>query len=79
MRTTIDLDDVVLNAARTMATSRSTSLGKVISELALAGLRSNRGDAALAVKARSFPQFAVSPTADPLTDEDVRRALDDEI
>jgi hypothetical protein len=61
-----------------IAPNRATSLGKVISELALAGLRSNRGLAASNPLGRAFAQFDVSPDADPKTDEDVRHAVDDE-
>ncbi len=39
MRTTLDLDDTVLAAARALARSRGTSLGEAVSELARRGLR----------------------------------------
>lgn len=38
MRTTLDLDDVVLSAGRAKARADGTSLGRAISDLALAGL-----------------------------------------
>lgn len=38
MRTTLDIDDDVLNAAKELAAVRGTSAGKVISELARKGL-----------------------------------------
>lgn len=38
MRTTVDLDDVVLSAARAKARAEHISLGKAVSDLALAGL-----------------------------------------
>lgn len=38
MRTTLDLDDVVLSAARAKARAEGISLGRAVSELALAGL-----------------------------------------
>jgi hypothetical protein len=80
MRTTLDLDDVVLEAARALAASRGSSVGKVISELALAGLRPRRADDVGPMPGRpAFPQFASRADAKPLTGEDVRRALDDEI
>ncbi len=39
MRTTLDIDDDVLRAARALADQRSISLGAAVSELALRGLR----------------------------------------
>ncbi|MFT4052023.1 MAG: antitoxin [Microbacterium sp.] len=39
MRTTLDIDDVVLRAARALAAQRTVSLGAAVSELALRGLR----------------------------------------
>lgn len=38
MRTTLEIDDVVLAAARSRAAARGISLGKAVSELALRGL-----------------------------------------
>ncbi len=38
MRTTLDLDPTVLSAARAKASAEKISLGKAVSELALAGL-----------------------------------------
>lgn len=38
MRTTIDLDDDILHAAKELASARGTTAGRVISELARAGL-----------------------------------------
>ena len=38
MRTTLDIDDTVLAAARSLARSRSISLGAAVSELARRGL-----------------------------------------
>lgn len=43
MRTTLDIDDTVLAAARSLARARKTSLGEAVSELARRGLQ---GDAA---------------------------------
>ena len=40
MRTTLDIDDDVLIAAKELASSRKTTAGKVISELARRGFRS---------------------------------------
>ena len=43
MRTTLDIDDDVLRAARNQARRERKSLGKVMSELALAGLAASAG------------------------------------
>lgn len=42
MRTTLDLDPAVLSAARAKASAEHISLGKAVSELALAGIRGPR-------------------------------------
>ena len=39
MRTTLDIDDTVLAAARSLAQSRGVSLGAALSEIARRGLR----------------------------------------
>ena len=39
MRTTVEIDEDVLQAARELARNRKTTLGKVLSELARRGLR----------------------------------------
>ena len=39
VRTTLDIDDDVLNAAKELATARRTTAGRVISELARKALR----------------------------------------
>jgi hypothetical protein len=43
MRTTLDLDEDVLQAAKELAAARNTTTGKMISELARRGLRTPRG------------------------------------
>ena len=43
MRTTINIDDDVLQAAREIAESRGTSLGRVVSELVRRTLTGNTG------------------------------------
>ena len=42
MRTTLDLDDDVLQAAKEIAAVRRTTAGKIVSELARKGLRPGR-------------------------------------
>jgi hypothetical protein len=71
MRTTLDLDEAVLAAARSIAEAERRPLGAVVSDLARRSLmptqRENDG----------FPTFAVPVDADPLTLEMVQRALDE--
>jgi hypothetical protein len=42
MRTTLDIDDDVLQVAKEIAATRRTTAGKVLSDLARAGLRPRR-------------------------------------
>lgn len=70
MRTTLDIDDRVLAAARVLSSSRGISLGAAISELAQRGLSPRLVD-------DGFPTFAVSPETPPMTPDMVREALDE--
>ncbi len=47
MRTTIDLDDDILQAAKELASARGTTAGKIVSELARRGLAREAGDVPL--------------------------------
>lgn len=73
MRTTLNIEDDVLRAARSLASERRVSLGRMVSELLRQALapqpRTYRDD---------FPVFRVSEDAAPITPEMVRRALEDE-
>lgn len=73
MRTTLDIDEEVLDAARSLARAEGKSIGKVISELARRGLAPRPQDNVRG----GFPVFSVSPGARPLTAELVRRAAED--
>jgi antitoxin component of RelBE/YafQ-DinJ toxin-antitoxin module len=73
MRTTLDLDDAVLDQARAIARDRGISIGAAVSLLAERGMRS-----ALVADDTGLPAFAVAPDARMLTPEMVRAALDDE-
>jgi hypothetical protein len=74
MRTTLAIDDDVLDAARSLANSEDRTLGEVISDLARRGLEPRPR---LAVRG-SFPVFEVSSQASPITPERVRELLDEE-
>lgn len=72
MRTTLEIDDDVLQAARSLATAEEKDLGKVVSELARRGLAPRTQS-----KTRSgFPVFDVEPEAAPITLALVKEALD---
>ncbi len=73
MRTTLDLDDDVVAAARELAAGERRSLGAVISELARRGLMPARVDVA-----DGLPVIRVPSGAPPITPEMVRRALDED-
>lgn len=70
MRTTLQVDDDVLEAAKSLARAQNRPLGKVLSELARQGLTPRTS----AAKRKGFPVFEVSGGAAPLTLELVNRA-----
>ena len=75
MRTTLTIDDDLLAAARSLAHTKSESVGRVLSDLARRGLSATprvgkRGEGI-------FPVFHVPPGANPITLEDIKK-LDDE-
>ena len=74
MRTTIDIDADVLEAARAIARVEQRGLGRVVSELARRGLapaRSGLDDE------DGFPVFRVPPDVPAITDEMVQVALEE--
>ena len=73
MRTTLDIDDEVLAAARRIAAARSKSVGQVVSELALQGLHARPKVATR----EGFPVFQVRKGARPITLDDIHRDADD--
>lgn len=73
MRTTLNLDDDILHALRTLARERGRSLGDVATELIREALRPDPGDRYVS----DFPVFAVRENAPPLTSEMVDEALEE--
>lgn len=75
MRTTLDIDDAVLAAAKEIARTRGETTGMVISELARKGLQHDR-------HARrhhaTFPVFDVPADAEALTFQSVEAIIDNE-
>jgi hypothetical protein len=72
VRTTLDIDDDVVVAARELAAAERRSLGAVISELARRGLTPARVESA-----DGLPVIRVPLGTPPITPETVRRALDE--
>lgn len=72
MRTTLEIDDAVLSAARAIARDRGISLGAAVSSLAMQGLRTV-GPIDIST---GFPAFAVEVDAAPITLEDVNAHRD---
>ena len=75
MRTTINIDDDVLETARSLAEQSGCTLGKAVSELARKG--ANGDTMPLFDPNSDRPRFYVPPGAPIITDEDVKRALED--
>jgi hypothetical protein len=73
MRTTVTIDDDVLEAARSLSRAEGKSLGEVISELARRGLAPRPQRAA----EDGFPVFSVPSGAKPITLEIVHKALEE--
>ena len=79
MRTTLELDDRMLRAARALAEQRGISLGAAVSDLALRGLSSGT---AAAVEQRGpapegFPLLPIGPADHVITDDLVAEYRDD--
>ncbi|HET7386388.1 MAG TPA: DUF2191 domain-containing protein [Nocardioidaceae bacterium] len=75
MRTTLNLDERVLAAARSKARHERISLGRAVSDLALAGLAPP--ETRDLTRRHGFPQLP-SPPGWVITDEMVARFRDDE-
>ena len=73
MRTTLDIDDDVVTAARELAAAERRSLGSVISQLARRGLTPASVDSDAGV-----PVIRVPAGTPPITPDMVRRALDED-
>jgi hypothetical protein len=73
LRTTLDIDEDVLIAARELAGLERRSLGSVISELARRGLTPAR-----VASEDGLPVIRVPAGTPPITPEMVRRALDED-
>jgi hypothetical protein len=75
MRTTVDLDDSLLLAAKAIARDEGISLGLVLSRLARRGLAS--GTTTITRAEKSFPVFVTTTPAQPITLDTVNEHRDD--
>lgn len=74
MRTTVDIDDRVLAAARSRARTRGTTIGQALSELALRGFEAEDEGAGVPPSPGDVPTLPAVP-GHVITDEMVERAL----
>jgi len=74
VRTTVAIDDDVLEAARRLAAARDEPLGKVVSDLMRRGLAVRREYSS---GGSEFPTFEVRDDSPPITLEDVKRDEDE--
>ena len=73
MRTTLNIDDDVLAVARALAAHTGKSLGQAVSELARRSLPRR-----LEIDEKNgIPHFRVPADTPPITDEEVKKALND--
>ena len=77
MRTTLDLDDTVLAAARSLARAHGISLGRAVSQLAMEGLRPDGGSRGAVPVDMSYSPFPVIVGDVLATDELVAKHRDD--
>jgi hypothetical protein len=75
MRTTVNLDDDVLRAAKELADLTGRTLGQVLSDLIRAALQAGRGGDSVR---NGVPVLPSSPDARLVTSEDVARLLDED-
>lgn len=73
MRTTISIDDDVLEAARKLAAAQNRPLGRVVSALMRRGLTART----VYPSASGFPTFEVREDSPPITLADVKRDEDE--
>jgi hypothetical protein len=75
MRTTVDLDEDVLRAAKDLAEERSQSLGRVLSDLARRGLQPRKAKGSTRNGVPLLPRL---PGAKPVTSQAVKELLEQE-
>ena len=75
MRTTLDIDDDVLNAAKELAALRKTTAGRILSELARKAL-GRKDDDGITMR-NGVPLLPPRDGSRPVSSEDVERLLDE--
>jgi hypothetical protein len=73
VRTTLDIDDDLIDALRPLAAGQKRSLGRVISDLVRASMQAQSGEATR----NGFPVFDVPADAAMFGADAVARALDE--
>ena len=74
MRTTLDIDEDVLQAAKELAASKKTTMGRVLSELARKGLLPSSGTPSIR---NGVPVLPTSAGEGPVTMDAVNRLRDE--
>jgi hypothetical protein len=77
MRTTLTLDDDVLDAARRLSDARGVSIGAVVSDLARRGLAAATSSAEPARSRNGIRLFPVGTDSSPVTPEHIAQLLAD--
>jgi predicted DNA-binding ribbon-helix-helix protein len=75
MRTTLELEDDILQAAKELAAQERTTVGKIISKLARKGLRVSKSGAPLKIR-NGVPVFA--SRGEVITLDHLQRLMDEE-
>ncbi len=76
MRTTLDLDNAVMEGARSIAAQTGRSIGQIVSEFAKAGMAAR--SRTVRKKTGDFPTFKARPGARPIHPAIVKELIDDE-
>ncbi len=74
MRTTVRIDDDLLEVAKSLASQQGVPLGQILSDLLRRGIRSM---SAISPNEGGFPVFSVPESARPITLATVKMAEDD--
>ncbi len=77
MRTTLTLDNDVLDAARRLSEARGVSIGEVVSDLARRGLAAATSSGETARTRNGIRLFPVGADSGPVTPEHIARLLAD--
>ena len=79
MRTTVNLEQDVIDVARSLSQARGISLGAALTVLVRRGItRTAYSTNSSAASSEQFPTCAVTESAPSFGTEDVRRALDED-